>query len=45
MDFVKINKKSVEKNSDVDMIELELKPLFPGEKLPISNAFIRYYLK
>ena len=45
MDFVKINKKSVEKNSDIEMIELELKPLFPGEKLPISNAYIRYCLK
>ena len=45
MDFVKINKKSAEKNSDIDMIELELKPLFPGEKLPISNAYIRYCLK
>ena len=43
MNFVKINKKSVEKNFDIAMIELET--TFPDEKLPISNAYIRYYLK
>ena len=45
LNFVKINKKSVDKDSDIDMIELELKPLFPDQKLPISNAYIRYCLK
>ena len=45
LNFVKINKKTVDKDSDIDMIELELKPLFPDQKLPISNAYIRYCLK
>ena len=43
--FFPLSKNSVDNNSDVDMIELELKPLFPDQKLPISNAYIRYCLK
>ena len=40
INFVKIKKKSEDKDADADMIELELKPLFPDQKLPISNAYI-----
>ena len=45
LNFVKIKKNSEDKDADADMIELELKPLFPDQKLPISNAYIRYCLK
>ena len=43
--FFPISENQVNKNSIVNGIEFELKPLFPGQQLPISNAYIRYCLK
>ena len=43
--FFPISRNPADKNSDVNMIEFELKPLFPDQQLPISNAYILYCLK
>ena len=43
--FFPISRNPADKNSDLNMIEFELKPLFPDQQLPISNAYIRYCLK
>jgi len=43
--YFQISKNQVDKNSDLNMIEFELKLLFPDQPLPISNAYIRYCLK